>query len=187
SARRAAVIGPMIRAVTETAAKLDRLRALLGEHGLPGVVLTRPATVAWLTGGLTNVIDRSAGHDPVWIAVGRDGGACITTNVEAPRLRSEATLPFELVEVPWQDPDAYWRAANEVVGPAAPDDDALDDELTALRLALMPEERERLVALGADATAAVEDGVRAWRPGVADRAVMGARAAGSRTARTVPA
>ena len=176
----------MIRAVTETASKLARLRALLAARDLPGVVLTRAATVAWLTGGMTNVIDRSAGQDAVWIAVGRDSGACITTTVEGPRLQAEATLPFELLEVPWQDPDGYRRAAVEALGVGAPDDDALDDDLTALRLALVPEERARLVALGADATAAVEDAVRAWWPGVTDRDVMAAVAAGCEAAGIVP-
>ena len=151
----------MIRGMTETTAKLARLRALVAARGLPGIVLTRPATVAWLTGGATNVIDRSAATDAVWIAVGPDGGACISTVVEGPRLRAEFDLPFEVVEVPWQDPGAYRRAADLAVGPDAPDDDALDDDLTALRLALVPEERERLAALGADATAAVEDALRA--------------------------
>ena len=110
-------------------------------RGLPGIVLTRPATVAWLTGGATNVIDRSASTDAMWIAVGPDDGACITTVVEEPRLNAEHELPFEVVGVPWQDPAAYRRAADRVVGPEAPADDALDDELTALRLALVPEER----------------------------------------------
>jgi Xaa-Pro aminopeptidase len=176
----------MIRAVTETASKLARLRSLLTDRGLPGIVLTRPASVAWLTGGMTNVIDRSAGRDAVWIAVGHDAGACITTTVEGPRLRAEKALPFELVEVPWQEPDAYRRAADEVVGPAAPDDDALDTELTGLRLALVPEERARLMALGADATTAVEDAVRAWRPGATDRNVMADVAAGCERAGIVP-
>ncbi|MDX6376250.1 MAG: hypothetical protein QOE98_553 [Gaiellaceae bacterium] len=172
--------------MTETAAKLSLLRALIAERGLAGIVLTRPATVAWLTGGTTNVIDRSAPADAMWIAVGPETGACISTVVEEPRLRAEHDLPFEVVGVPWQDPDAYRRAADLVVGSGAPDDDALDDELTALRLALVPEERDRLLALGADATAAVEDAVRAWRPGATDREVMAGVAAGCERAGIVP-
>ncbi len=176
----------MIRAMTETAAKLARLRALVAERGLPGVVLTRPATVAWLTGGMTNVIDRSASHDAVWIAVGPDAGACISTVVEEPRLRAEHDLPFPVVGVPWHDPAAYRRAADAVVGAAAPADDELDDELTALRLALVPEERERLAALGSDATAAVEGALRDWRPGATDRGVMAGVAARCERAGIVP-
>jgi Xaa-Pro dipeptidase len=176
----------MIRGMTETTAKLARLRALVAERGLPGIVLTRPAAVAWLTGGATNVIDRSAATDAVWIAVGPDAGACISTVVEGPRLRAEFELPFEVVEVPWQDPDAYRRAADLVVGAEAPEDDVLDDDLTALRLALVPEERARLAALGADATSAVEDALRAWRPGATDRDVMADVAAGCERAGIVP-
>ncbi len=176
----------MIRAMTETAAKLARLRTLIAERRLPGVVLTRPATVAWLTGGATNVIDRSAATDAVWIAVGPMSGACISTVVEGPRLRAEFDLPFEIVDVPWYDPDAYRRAADRFVGADAPADDTLDDELTALRLALVPEERDRLTALGADATAAVEGALRAWRPGATDRDVMALVAAGCERTGIVP-
>ncbi len=176
----------MIRGMTETAAKLARLRTLIAGRGLPGIVLTRPAPVAWLTGGTTNVIDRSASTDAMWIAVGPDDGACITTVVEEPRLNAEHELPFGVVGVPWQDPAAYRRAADRVVGPEAPADDALDDELTALRLALVPEERNRLAALGADATAAVEGALRGWRPGATDRAVMGGVAARCERAGIVP-
>ncbi len=176
----------MIRGMTETAAKLVRLRALIAGRGLPGVVLTRPATVAWLTGGTTNVIDRSASQDAMWIAVGPGAGACISTVVEEPRLRAERDLPFDIVGVPWQDADAYRRAADEVVGPDAPDDDALADDLTALRLTLVPEERERLAALGADATAAVEGAMRDWRPGACDRDVMAGVAARCERAGIVP-
>lgn len=170
----------------ETTAKLARLRALIAARELPGIVLTRPATVAWLTGGTTNVIDRSAAQDAVWIAVGLDSGACISTVVEEPRLRAEHDLPFDVVGVPWQAPHAYRQAADRIVGPGAPDDDALDDELTALRLALVPPERERLVALGADATAAVEGAVRDWRPGATDRDVMAGVAARCERAGIVP-
>ncbi len=176
----------MIRVMTETAAKLARLRVLIADHGVPGVVLTRPATVAWLTGGTTNVIDRSAGRDAMWIAVGPDVGACISTVVEEPRLNAEHDLPFDVVGVPWQDPAAYRRAADVVVGADAPDDDALDDDLTALRLALVAEERGRLAALGADATAAVEGALRGWRPGATDRAVMAGVAARCERAGIVP-
>jgi hypothetical protein len=122
----------------------------------------------------------------MWIAVGPDDGACISTVVEEPRLNAEYDLPFAVTGVPWQDPAAYRQAADRVVGAAAPDDDALDDELTALRLALVPEERSRLAALGADATAAVQGALRGWRPGATDRDVMGGVAARCERAGIVP-
>ena len=117
SARRAAAIASMIRAMTETAAKLARLRALVAARELPGIVLTRPATVAWLTGGATNVIDRSAATDAVWIAVGPDTGACISTIVEGPRLRGRVRAPVRVGRGAVADPDAYRRAAVEASAP----------------------------------------------------------------------
>ena len=50
----------------------------------------------------------------------------------------------------------------------------------------MPEERNRLAALGADATAAVEGALRGWRPGATDRDVMGGVAARCERAGIVP-
>ena len=177
----------MIRGMTETTAKLARLRALSPRAACRASSLTRPATVAWLTGGATNVIDRSASTDAMWIAVGPDDGACISTVVEGPRLHAEFELPFEVVERALAGSRRLpARGRPGVVGPDAPDDDALDDDLTALRLALVPEERERLAALGADATAAVEGALRGWRPGATDRSVMAGVAARLRARRHRP-
>src|SRR5207244_2360935 len=47
-----------------------------------------------------------------------------------------------------------------------------DDDLTALRLRLLPPERERLARLGRDAARALEHAVSAWRPGEQDRDVQ---------------
>jgi Xaa-Pro dipeptidase len=146
-----------------------------------GLVLTGPAAVAWACGGVAPPVDRTAAVDLVWAVFSATGAALITTYVEADRIRDEygpAVHGFaELVPVPWQDPEAFVRAAERLASaPAArlASDghpafglDASDD-LIALRLALSTAEQEDLADLGAEAAAALQSALISWRPGERD-------------------
>jgi Xaa-Pro aminopeptidase len=170
----------------------DRLAGWLAAPGAPaGVVLTRPAAVAWATGGIAPPVDRSADVDLVWAVITPAGAGLITTEVEADRIAEEyqpARHGFmELAAVPWYRPEEFARAAQELAGaPAsrlAADGhpafgvDASGD-LIGLRLALSSPEREDLRALGADAAVALEDALLSWAPGERDLDVQ-ARVAAS--------
>jgi Xaa-Pro aminopeptidase len=169
------------RSVLRAKAARERLAGWLERESVPGVVLTRPGPVAWLTGGLPPPVDRSAGTDLVWAVVSGGSATLITTEVEADRIAEEYRPGkhgfAELVAVPWYDPDAFVRAAADAAGaPAgalASDGhpgfgrDAGDD-LTALRLALSGPEQDDLRALGADAATALQDALAAWSPGERD-------------------
>jgi Xaa-Pro dipeptidase len=173
------VAGP--RSVLRARAARERLAGWMEREGLPGLVLTRPGPVSWLTGGLPPPVDRSAATDLVWAVVCGPSATLITTEVEADRIAEEYRPGqhgfAELVAVPWYDPDAFARAAADVTGvPAAalasdghpafgPDS---SDELTALRLALSGAEQDDLRALGAHAAAALEDALTGWSPGERD-------------------
>jgi Xaa-Pro dipeptidase len=170
----------------------DRLASWLASPGVPaGVVLTRPASVAWATGGAAPPVDRSADTDLVWAVFTTTGAGLITTEVEADRIAEEyqpARHGFsELAAVPWYRPEEFARAAEELAGaPAsrlAADGhpafavDASDDLIEA-RLALSGPERDELRALGNDAAAALEDALSSWLPGERDLDVQ-ARVAAS--------
>ncbi len=83
----------------------------------------------------------------------------------------------DLVAVPWYEPEAFVRAAQDLAGAAAArlaadghpgfGLDAAGD-LCALRLALSPAEQADLRALGADAADALQQALAAWRPGERD-------------------
>ena len=170
----------------------DRLGRWLAAPGAPaGLVLTRPATVAWATGGVAPPVDRSAETDLVWAVITAAGAALITTEVEAGRIAEEyqpARHGFaELAIVPWYRPEEFVRAAEELAGapaarlagdghPAFAGDASSD--LTGLRLALSGPEQEDLRGLGADAAAALEGALAAWSPGERDLDVQ-ARVAAS--------
>ncbi|PWU25386.1 MAG: hypothetical protein C5B48_01570 [Candidatus Rokuibacteriota bacterium] len=155
----------------ETDSKLAVLRAWLDRRGLAGTALTSPAAVAWLTAGITNAIDRTAPASPLWLVVTPDRVVAITTAVERPRLAAEAGLDelgFRLEDVPWYEPEAFSRVAEEVAGVPWEELRPDEDDLTAMRLQLLPAEQERLAALGSDVARALEHAVSSWRPGERD-------------------
>jgi Xaa-Pro dipeptidase len=157
--------------------KLSRVREWLRESAATAVVLTQAGPVAWLTGGLTNPIERGNPASPLWVVVTPGAQTAITTEVEAPRLAAEGDLGMPVVAVPWYDGGAFAATAARLAGaPAAEiasDGDpafAIDasDELALLRLPLLPDEQERLRELGRDAAEALEHALRAFRPGERD-------------------
>ncbi|HEY1480349.1 MAG TPA: M24 family metallopeptidase [Gaiellales bacterium] len=162
-------------------AKLSRVREWLRESAAAAVVLTQAGPVAWLTGGLTNPIERGHPASPLWIVVRPDDETAITTEVEAPRLLAEGDLEMPLVPVPWFEPGAFANAVLEIVGaPAdaiASDGDAAfgidaSDDLARLRLALVPDEQGRLRELARDAAEALEQALRTFRPGQLDTQIQ---------------
>jgi len=155
----------------------QRLAEFLDHSDAAGVVLTTPAAVAWATGAFAPPVDRSAAIDGVWVVVSATTSAILTSEVEADRVLDEyepKTHGFELVAVPWFDPDALAGAAAAVAGAPrarlASDGhpsfglDA-DDELTALRLALSEDEQAELTSLGGAVARALGSSLRDWTPG----------------------
>jgi Xaa-Pro dipeptidase len=172
------------RRVARARAAAQRISAWLAasEPGRPSaLVLTGPAAVAWACGGVAAPVDRTAAVDLVWAVFTAAGGALITTRVEADRIRDEyepgAHGFGELLTVPWQEPAAFVRAAEQLAGaPAgrlASDGhpafglDASED-LIALRLALSAPEQEDLADLGTDAATALQSALTSWQPGERD-------------------
>jgi antitoxin VapB len=145
------------------------------------LVLTGTAAVAWACGGVAPPVDRGAAVDLVWAVFSPAGNALITTCVEADRINDEygpdAHGFAELAAVPWQDPAAFVRAAEQLAGApagrlAADGHPAFgldaSDELIALRLALSEPEQEDLSDLGEAAAAALQSALICWRPGERD-------------------
>jgi Xaa-Pro dipeptidase len=155
--------------VDEVELKLRRLRQLLDRRGLRAAVLSGTDSVSWLTGGLTERIEPGNPLSSLWLVVTAEAAYAVTTNVEQPRLAAESgldALGFALVDVPWYEPGGLAAATRELAG--ADPLGALDDDLVELRLALLPPEWERLAALATDATSALQDALRSWRPGQTD-------------------
>jgi Xaa-Pro dipeptidase len=189
------------RSVARAQAASQRVAAWLSGHeeARPAaLVLTGPAAVAWACGGIAPPVDRTAATDLVWAVFTPAGPAgLITTRVEADRIRDEydpAAHGFaSLAAVPWQHPEAFVIAAQELAGAPAAQlasdghpafGQNASDDLIALRLALSGPEQADLRDLGQDAAAALQSALTAWQPGERDldiqaRCAMHLEAAGA--------
>ena len=161
---------------------ISRARAVIDRAGLSGLVLTTPGAVAWATGGLNTPIDRSAGLDTIWVAIGPSTVRLLTTNVEHPRLAAEWAVDDTcgISSAPWWDGAAMVKAAASALDadPARIGSDGHPgfghDVSVALiedRLALSPAQQTSLGTLAREATDVVESALRAWTPGESDHAV----------------
>jgi hypothetical protein len=166
---------------------VDWVRRRFG--GLP-LVSSTVATVAWITGGISDPIDRSTSVDPVWVVEADHGRALITNEIEGPRIRSECDpeqLGFQIIEVPWFEPDMLARAAEEFAGAplrqvlsdASEGDRSIRAELTLERMTLTDPEQEDLRQLGADLGGALGVAVDAWVPGTSTDRDVAASVAGA--------
>ncbi|GAB2825562.1 M24 family metallopeptidase [Alpinimonas psychrophila] len=163
---------------------LVAVRRLQEKKGIENVVLTTPGAVAWVTGGMNPPIDRTAATDLVWVCISASRCVIVTTQIEAPRLIAEMQpelFGIDVVGVPWWDAVAMVNASALALGVAGDVDlhkigsdghpgfglDISDDIISA-RMSLCSAETDELRSLGRDATAAVQEVLKAWTPGETD-------------------
>ncbi len=172
----------LLRSQARAASARERLNQWFSLGSYPqGLVLTGIAAVAWITGGTGQPVDRGAVTDPVWVAVNGKCAALITSQVEVDRIRDEYQPNLhgmdELISVSWFDSSEWVRAAEEFLGCEAAllASDGMDffgfdvsDDLISMRLALSDPEEMEIRELALDATFALEEGIKSWRPGERD-------------------
>ena len=160
--------------------KQDRIKSLLAERQLDALLLQRVSSFAWATCGAASYINSATTDGTASLLVTPSGRYLVTTNIEATRLEQEE----KLVEQGWEMRAAPWYAANDAVAqltrglklgadgpyPGATD---LSNEVTQLRMNLMPEEGERFRALGRLCAEAMDSAVRAVRPGQTEYQIAG--------------
>lgn len=158
------------------------IRLLLDRLELVGIVLTKPGSVSWVTGGMNPTIDRSAPTDELWVVVTRTTVTIVTTEVESPRVIAEQSpdaYGIDVVAVNWWDAGVRVSAARSAAGgnlprgivgsdghPAFEFD--ISDAIAEQRMALCAEEIDVLRALGRDAAEALESALETWVPGETD-------------------
>ncbi|MGC8628286.1 MAG: M24 family metallopeptidase, partial [Acidimicrobiales bacterium] len=179
----------------EVALKLGRVRQWLQRSGYQAVLLTMQANVAWVTGGIDDIIARNEEPGQVWAMVDPERALLLTTNVEEPRLLAELDLEragFELKVAPWYRPGGLGSLAEELAGGRAVANDgngpgsALGDQLATLRVPLTVQEHARLAELGADCARALEGVMRDWTPEQSEVQVAGRIAAALEELRILP-
>lgn len=141
----------------EVAAKLEMLRALLRRRGEAGAALQARRNFAWLTAGGDNHVLEASEYGAATVLVTPTDAIVLTSVNEAPRIREEELVgvPFEVVALPWERPEALGAEIRaRVDGPVA-DDVSLEEDLRTIRMRLAAEEHSRLARLGARTSRAV--------------------------------
>lgn len=152
----------------EFASKRTRLLALLRGAGLNGVLLSRPANIAWYTGGGRAYVVQSAEPGIADLLVSPDGDVVYTDEIEAERLEQEelGSLQATIKVRPW------WRERDSYL----PRDPLLGSDcgrfgyadasslLRRARQELTPPEIDRYRSLGHDVAAALTETSLALAP-----------------------
>jgi Xaa-Pro dipeptidase len=167
------------------AARRTRLRELMERRGAGAVVLRRPENFAWYTGGGNSRVEYASPVGVADVVLTADGEWVLTSTIEGPRMRDEEAVGFEVVEYPWeQGPDAALSELTEdrPVAADVPLDGAavLGEDLDAIRRVLDFDAIERLRAVGADLSTALQEAAGAVAPGMTEHRVADEIAAACR-------
>lgn len=167
----------------EIEGKKAKVRALLDELKLDGILIKRIGNFAWLTGGGINYVGITAeiGICPILITRGKD--YLISNRVEEPRLRDEemaAEQGYEQKVYPWYN-DAGEAETVAALVPSGkigsdfgfPGSVDVNPQLNNLRWSLTPWEVERYRELGRMTSLAIEETAKTIRPGDKECAITG--------------
>jgi len=166
--------------MTEFELKQERIRALLDERRLDALLLQCPSSFAWATCGAASYVNLAAAASVGSLLITPSARYLITNNIEAPRLREEEKLEAQ----GWEFRVAPWHTANGTVieltrglrlGCDGPYPGAVDlsADMARLRASLLPQEGERLRALGRICAEAMEGAIRAICPGQTEHEIAG--------------
>lgn len=162
----------------ECIAKLQKIRTMLEENELDGVIIKKQSNFSWVTAGGRGFIGLASENACGMLLVTRDECYLAANNIELPRLLGE-----ELPEVikPYQ---VDWWHDGEITGRLQKefgmlsDDIVLDQWFKTERTHLLPEEAARYKELGMAAAESFEKSCENIVPGMSEQEIAGAISAG---------
>lgn len=160
--------------------KLGRIRDLLEQHSLDGLLLRQVDNFAWATCGAASFVNTAASLGAASLLILPTRRYLMTDNIEAVRLEDEEHLR----EQGWELQIAPWYAGNGALadlthgvklgtdGPSARAQD-LSSALSRLRAALTPEEGARFREVARYCAEAMDATIRAVHPGATEHQIAG--------------
>lgn len=166
---------------TEWAIKRARIDALLAQHNLNGVLLTRCANISWMSCGGQAHVGLNSESAVANILCTRTGDYLITNRIEMPRMRAEVigNLPLEPLEFNWFEPATRDALVDQLCGAGLWGSDTagaphnMAGPLTALRIELTDAEQQRFREHGLATGHALENAARMVRPGMTEMEIAG--------------
>jgi len=166
--------------MTEFELKSRKIQDLMEHHHLGALLLRQVGSFAWATCGASSYVNTAATNGAASLLITPSGRYVITDNIEAGRLKQEEHLE----EQEWEFRISPWYETNEAVtqlthslkfGADSPHPGAVDlsVEFSHMRSALGPEEGERFRKLSALCADAMDQAIRAVRPGMTEYQMAG--------------
>jgi antitoxin VapB len=154
----------------EVAEKLGRLRAVLAQRQLDGVLFNQISNTAWITAGGNTYVNEGTEISPSSFLITPDRAYVLTSNIESPRLEQEehlSELGFEVIGETWHSAGKAVRdfTSGKRIGKDAPGEFDFTNDLRDLRSTLQPQEVIRLRRVCQLAAEAMNETVRSIRPG----------------------
>ncbi len=156
----------------ELTQKLDLVRALLDQQHLDALLLQRVSSVAWATCGASSYVNTATSTGVASVLITSSARYLVVDNIEAARLEQEEGLGRQRWEFrvhPWYAPE---DTVGQLAGALKLGTDScragaadLSEEVARLRADLTPAEDERFRALGHRCAEAMDQAIRAVRPG----------------------
>jgi antitoxin VapB len=160
---------------TELSLKLDRIRHLLDESDLDGILLRRTDNFSWATCGADPHINTADSMGIASLLITQTDRFVVTNNIEATRLMQEEGLgeqgwKFEVS--PWFEGDNQIASLTHgmKLGADTSFPNALDlsDEIASIRSQLTPEEGKRYRELGKLCAQGMHQSIYAVKPGMSE-------------------
>ena len=159
----------------EIRVKEEKVRRLMEEQGLGGIVLSSQANFAWITAGGDNHVVTCSEAGVASVVIAPEAKYVATNNIEADRIMREELegQGFQSIVRPWHQESGLAMAVREAVPGEIGADSGLYDvnisgEIRELRYSLTPEEVERYRVVGERAEEAIRAACLAVRPGMSE-------------------
>ncbi len=171
----------------EVRAKHETVCGFMRQAGLDAIVLTQRFNFAWYTAGGQNYVNHASDTGVASLVITADRAVCVTSNIEAERIRREEIpdLGIEIVGCDWWDGAVTGKAfadlltgrkavaADVKVAGLPADVQTLGGEFDKLRLRLLDSEMDRLRQIGKATGEALEWACRNFRQGGSEYALAG--------------
>jgi Xaa-Pro aminopeptidase len=166
--------------------KLTAIRSFMQSKSLDGLLLSRVSSFAWATCGAASYINTAVAEGTAMLLITKDSGYLITNNIESPRYDKEEKLAkqgWKFKIAPWYDTEqgieSIMPSGN--LGADVPYLGAVDvsGEIARLRTQLTLEEQGRFRILSNLCAEAMNETMRAIRPGMSEYQIAGLLAGAS--------
>ncbi len=160
--------------------KFARVRKMMGDEGLDGVLISSIHNFYWITGGKGDMVDRSCGQASARILILADGAYAVCNSSEMYRVFDEELTDgsFKLIGFRWHE-DEREALKPYMEGKKIGSDNGIygtrdiSGKIQALRYVLTEAEEKRMDEIGPEAARILEDSVRDIRPGETEHEAAG--------------